>query len=146
MSVISVEVVVRSRCSMNRVSRALLLALASFSLVAVVPIISTDKSSVYAQSRQCNVTFLSNTLRGRSSFTDGRSVITLVRQARVSGAPTFDVIFNNQLIGRGRTPFVLINNLFSVRFRSRTRTNPFTGRVELEQAAAATTCFPWRRF
>lgn len=129
---------------MSRLSKIPFLFVTACLLALADPIIF-DRLPAQAQSSQCSVTFLPNTLRNSATFTDGRSTIALIRQSRSNGSPTFDVLLNGRLLGTGVTPFVLVPNRFSVQFRLRLRTNPFTGRVEQELAAAAVTCPPWRR-
>lgn len=126
---------------MNKFALRVIRSFMSLAIISAAPLTLSNPSQAQSTS-QCTVTFLPNTLRNSVSFTNGQAVLTLVREKRVNGSPSFDVLLNNSLlVGTVVTPAVIISGQLETIFQL--RPNVYAGGA-VEQAAAAVSCLPWR--
>lgn len=127
---------------MNKFALRVIYSFMSLAIISAASLALSRPSQAQATS-QCTITFLPNTLRNFASFTNGQVVLSFVRESRVNGSPSFDVILNNSfLLGRVVTPATIIPGQLQIIFRL--RPNVYAGGA-VQQAAAALSCPPWRR-
>jgi hypothetical protein len=60
-----------------------------------------------AQTSRCSRTFLRDTIRSQTNFTNGPNSITLVRSRRVQGNPSFDVYVDRLFVRNFATRTIL---------------------------------------
>jgi hypothetical protein len=93
-----------------------------------------------AQTSRCSRTFLRDTIRSQTNFTNGPNSITLVRSRRVQGNPSFDVYFNRRFVRNFANRTILIPEKFALDYQL----GPdLSGQVV--QKPVAISCFPWRK-
>lgn len=82
---------------MNKFALRIIHSLMGLAIISATPLTLSNPSQAQSAS-QCTVTFLPNTLPNSVSFTNGQAVLTLVREKRVNGSPSFDVLLKNSLL------------------------------------------------